>query len=106
MIERNSEKTKICDFNDKFGARVYPLGRSACNKKIPKGFVWCTRWQSPRVRFLMDFKKVHQGLGAPDDNKPELIYCIVDWWFLHPNYEFKPKELERSKCPRIEEFIY
>ena len=46
------------------------------------------------------------NLGAPDNNKPELIYCIVDWWFLHPNYEFKPKELERSKYPRIEEFIY
>ena len=45
-------------------------------------------------------------IGAPDNDKPELIYYIVDWWFLHPNYEFKPKELERSKYPRIEEIIY
>ena len=44
--------------------------------------------------------------GAPDYVKPELLYYITDWWFLHPNYEFKPKELERSKYPRIEEFIY
>ena len=44
--------------------------------------------------------------GAPDYNKPELLYYITDWWFLHPNYEFKPKELERSKYPRIEEFVY
>ncbi len=46
------------------------------------------------------------GRGAPDYVKPELLYYITDWWFLHPNYEFKPKELERSKYPRIEEFIY
>ena len=44
--------------------------------------------------------------GAPDYTKPELLYYITDWWFLHPNYEFKPKELERSKYPRIEEFVY
>ena len=44
--------------------------------------------------------------GAPNNVKPELIYYVVDWWFLHPNYEFKPKELERSKYPRIEDFIY
>lgn len=46
------------------------------------------------------------NVGVPNDIKPKLIYYIVDWWFLHLDYTFAPKNLDRDKCPRIEEFIY
>lgn len=64
------------------------------------------RYKRPVSDILNDVKNIKINSGAPNDGNLELIYYITDWWFLHPEYEFRPKALDRDKCPRIEEFIY